>query len=224
MSRVSLWRAYVSRRPRMQLCLVLLSLLLLGGLATTARAHPFSQSASVLVVSGREVRATLTINLARPPFDAGYRQEPRQSHLLSRAGRCHRAIFAAVGPHFAVHSSGGPIQTTVERYQLADETTVRLDLLYRFASDVTTIDITSTLDTITQPNHRHLMSVTSGRVTHEAILDSAGPARHSTPPAGAHTSERSEASCGSASSTSSPGTTIWRFWSACWSPRRASAR
>ena len=74
-------------------------------------------------------------------------------------------------PHFAVHSSGVPIQTTVERYQLADETTVRLDLLYRFAGDVTTIDITSTLDAITQPNHRHLMSVTSGRFTHEAILD-----------------------------------------------------
>jgi hypothetical protein len=175
MSRASLWSAYVSRLPRVQLCLVLLSLLLLGGGATRARAHPFSQSSSVLVVSGREVRATLTINLldlhSMPDIDRN--RDDRIS--LPELDDAIERIFAAVGPHFAVHSSGIPIQTTVERYQLADETAVRLDLLYRFASDVTTIDITSTLHTITQPNHRHLMSVTSGRFTHEAILDLGRP-------------------------------------------------
>jgi len=39
------------------------------------------------------------------------------------------------------------------------------------ARDVTTIDVTSTLAGITQPNHRHLISVTAGSATHEAILD-----------------------------------------------------
>jgi hydrogenase/urease accessory protein HupE len=41
---------------------------------------------------------------------------------------------------------------------------------------VTTFDVTSTLAAITQPNHRHLMSVSSGAgVTHEAVLDSGRP-------------------------------------------------
>ena len=108
---------------------------------------------------------------ARSPFDAGYRQQPRQSHLLSGVGRCHRTHFRCGGTALCRAQPGDPIQTTVERYQLADETTVRLDLLYRFASDVTTIDVTSTLAAITQPNHRHLISVTTGSATHEAILD-----------------------------------------------------
>ena len=122
-------------------------------------------------MSGRDVRATLTINLldlhAMPDIDSNRDNRISYPELDDAIER----IFAAVGQHFVVHSSGAPVQTTVERYQLADETTVRLDLLYRFASDVSTIDVTSTLAAITQPNHRHLISVTTGSATHEAILD-----------------------------------------------------
>ncbi|MEO8256617.1 MAG: HupE/UreJ family protein [Acidobacteriota bacterium] len=165
----------MSRPRRLRPGPVLLSLGLLGSLATPARAHPFSQSSSALVVSGRDVRATLTINLfdlhSMPDLDKNRDNRISYPELDDAIER----IVAAVGPHFAVHSAGVPIQTTVERYQLANETTVRLDLLYRFASDVTTIDITSTLNTITQPDHRHLLSVTGGGATDEAILDLGRP-------------------------------------------------
>ena len=159
----------------MHLCLVLLSLLLLGGLATTARAHPFSQSASVLVVSGREVRARLTLDLLDfhqlPDIDRN--RDNRISYV--ELDDAIERIYTAVAQHYSVRSAGDPLETTVERYQLADETRVRLDILYRFAGEVTTIDVTSTLDLITQPNHRHLISVRSGPITHEAVLEVSRP-------------------------------------------------
>jgi hydrogenase/urease accessory protein HupE len=161
-------------RPGAPTGLVIRGLILLltaGCLRHTVHAHPFSQSGSRLAVSGRDIRATVTINLldfhSMPDID-----ENRDNRIsYPELDEAIEGIVAAVRQHFVVHSSGAPIQTTVERYQLADETMVRLDLLYRFAGDVTTIDVTSTLATVTQPNHRHLMSVTSGALTHEAILD-----------------------------------------------------
>jgi len=160
----------VTGPPRM-LRLMLLSLLLLGGPATTARAHPFSQSTSVLIVSGREVRARLTLDLLDfhqlPEIDRN--RDNRISYV--ELDDAIERIYTAVAQHYSVRSAGDPLQTTVERYQLTDETRVRLDILYRFAADVSTIDVTSTLDLITQPNHQHLMSVRSGPITHEAVLE-----------------------------------------------------
>ena len=161
----------VTGLPAVLIRRLVLALLFVGGLSHPAQAHPFSQSGSRLVVSGPDVRASLTINLldfhSMPDIDKNRDNRISYPELDEAIERIH----AAVSQHFVVRSSGGLIQTTVERYQLADDTTVRLDLLYRFANDVTTIDVTSTLAAITQPNHRHLMSVTSGPFTHEAILD-----------------------------------------------------
>jgi hypothetical protein len=52
---------------------------------------------------------------------------------------------------------------------------IRLDILYRFAREVTSMDVTSTLDLVTQPNHRHVISVRSGPLTHEAVLEVSRP-------------------------------------------------
>ena len=154
---------------------MLLSLLLLGGLATTARAHPFSQSVSVLVVSGREVRASLTLDLLDfhqlPDIDRN--RDNRISYV--ELDDAIERIYMAVAQHYLVRSAGDPLETTVERYQLTDETRIRLDILYRFAGEVTTIDVTSTLDLITQPNHLHLISVRSGPITYEAVLEASRP-------------------------------------------------
>jgi hypothetical protein len=124
----------------------------------------------MLVVSGRDIRATLTLDLlgvhAMPDLDRNRDNRISYAELDDAVER----VSDAVGRHFVVRGPEAPIQTTVERYQLLDETRVRLEVLYRFPGDVTTIDVTSTLADITQPNHRHLMSVTSGGVTHEAVL------------------------------------------------------
>jgi hydrogenase/urease accessory protein HupE len=154
---------------------LVLGLLLTAGTPDVVRAHPFSQSSSILVVSGRDIRATLTLDLldvhSMPDVDRN--RDTRISH--AELDDAIERISGAVERHFVVRGPGAPVQTTVERYQLAGETRVRLDIRYRFASDVTTIDVTSTLAAVTQPNHRHLMSVRSGRVTHEAVLEAGRP-------------------------------------------------
>ena len=68
-----------------------------------------------------------------------------------------------------------PVQTTVERYELVGNNTVRLDLVCRFEHALTRVDVTSTLDGITQPDHRHLMSVTLDGVLREAVLPTPRP-------------------------------------------------
>ena len=153
----------------------MLGLLLAAVTPDVARGHPFSQSSSILVVSGRDIRATLTLDLldlhSMPDVDRNRDNRLSFAELDDAIER----ISGAVERHFVVRGPGGPVQTTVERYLLDGETRVRLDILYRFASDVTTFDITSTLAAVTQPNHRHLMSVRNGRVTHEAVLEAGRP-------------------------------------------------
>ena len=48
----------------------------------------------------------------------------------------------------------------------------RMQILYVFPQDVTTLEVTSTLYAIMPPGHEHLMSVTLNGTLHEAILDS----------------------------------------------------
>jgi hypothetical protein len=129
----------------------------------------------VLAVSGREVRARLTLDLLDlhqlPDIDRN--RDNRISYI--ELDDAIERIYTAVAQHYWVRSAGDPLETTVERYQLADETRIRLDILYRFASEVTAIEVTSTLDLMTQPNHRHLISVRSGPITHEAVLEVSRP-------------------------------------------------
>jgi len=169
-------RGLFRRAPRISLWIGLLAYLLIGGLARTARAHPFSESTSAIVVSGRDVRATLTFDLLDfhelPEIDRNRDARISYAELDDAIER----IYQAVAEHYTVRSSGSPLQTTVERYQLVDETRVRLNIWYRFAHEVTSIDVTATLASITQPNHRHLITVTSGPFTQEAVLDISRPA------------------------------------------------
>ena len=153
----------------------LLAVVFVGSLARSAQAHPFSQSTSVIVVNGRDVRATLTFDLLDfhqlPEIDRN--RDNRISY--AELDDAIEVIYQAVAQHYTVRSAGAPVQTTVERYQLVDETRVRLNILYRFAREVSTVEVTAALASITQPNHLHLLSVTSGPVTQDAVLDISRP-------------------------------------------------
>ena len=152
--------------------------LLAVGLPKTVWAHPFSQSNSILLVGGGDVRAMLTLDLldlhSMPDLDRNHDDVISYAELDAAIER----VSSAVLRNFLVRSAGPPTGTTVERYQLTTETRVRLELLYRFPRDVTTVEVTSTLDQITQPNHRHLMSLSSGGSTHEAVLEAGRPTAH----------------------------------------------
>ena len=153
-----------------------LALVAAACLTQAVRAHPFSQSSSVVVVSGTDVRVAFTLDLlavhSMPDLD---RNRDARISYAELDGAVER-VYDAVAGHFVIRAPDALLQTTVERYQLLDDTRVRMELLYRFAGDVTTFDVTSTLAAITQPNHRHLMSVSSSAaVTHEAVLDTGRP-------------------------------------------------
>jgi hypothetical protein len=154
---------------------VLLALVAVG-LPQAVWAHPFSQSNSVLLVSGREVRAMLTLDLldlhSMPDLDRNHDNAISSVELDTAIER----VSDAVSRNFLVRGDDAlPSETTVERYQRTTETRVRLEVLHRFPATVTTVEVTSTLDRITQPNHRHLMSVSSGGATQEVVLDAGRP-------------------------------------------------
>jgi hydrogenase/urease accessory protein HupE len=154
---------------------VFLVALVAAGLPEAAWAHPFSQSNSVLLVSGRDVRAMLTLDL----LDLHSMADLDRNHdTLISVGELDAAIERvsdAVSRNFLVRAEGPAPETTVERYQLTTGTRVRLEVVYRFPGPITTLEVTSTLDTITQPNHRHLMSLSSGGATQEAVLEAGRP-------------------------------------------------
>src|SRR5262249_19073043 len=52
---------------------------------------------------------------------------------------------------------------------------VKLDIRYTFSNDVKAMKITSSLDRLTQPDHRHLFRIGEGDDTREAVIDAARP-------------------------------------------------
>ena len=145
-------------------------------LTQSVRAHPFSQSSSVVIVSGNEVRVALTLDLlavhSMPDLDRNRDSRISYAELDVAVER----VYDAVARHFVIRTPDAPLRTTVERYQMLDDTRLRMELLYQFAGEVATFGVTSTLAEITQPNHLHLMSVSSGAgTTQEAVLDAGRP-------------------------------------------------
>ena len=75
----------------------------------------------------------------------------RNHDTLISAGELDAAIERvsdAVSRNFLVRAEGPPPETTVERYQLTTETRVRLEVVYRFPGPITTLEVTSTLDSL----------------------------------------------------------------------------
>jgi HupE / UreJ protein len=125
---------------------------LLVVLAGPACAHDVSRSDSKIVIQGREVRATVTLNVM-------------ELHDVSVP------VPDAVLQHYFVRGPGAPMETTVEQYSMLPGSLGRVQILYRFPADVATLQVRSTLYEVMPPDHQHLMSVRLNGILHEAILD-----------------------------------------------------
>lgn len=138
-------------------------------------AHDISRSESTLEVQGRQVDATLTLNLLDfhklPDIDRNHDGVVSYDEL----DEAIEPLYAAVRQHYIVRAADVAVQTTLERYALVGQNVLRLDITYRFAADVRSVTIESTLDQISQPDHRHLTSATVGGSVQEAVLDAATP-------------------------------------------------
>jgi hypothetical protein len=132
-----------------------------------AAAHDLSISQSRVDVNGPAVTVRLSIDLAA---FAGVDGNADGRVSYEELEREIERVFASVKQHYQV-TAGGPAQRIIlERYELADEHGVDLDLRYAFDGDVGRLEVTSTLDSLAGPSHQHVVSVDGGDQMQRAVL------------------------------------------------------
>ena len=137
-------------------------------LLAPVRAHDLYRSESKLVVTGREVKATLTFNLLDfPGVDQNGDKVVSQEEFAVAFDR----VYAAIMQHYALSSSGPAVRMTRDKYELFDDHVLLLNLTYIFPQQVLALQLTSTMPDIVGAEHIHLATVVlSGRLQ-EQILD-----------------------------------------------------
>jgi hypothetical protein len=137
-----------------------------------ASAHEFSRSTARISAEGRTVRTVLTIGATDlhqgPPVD----RDGDGVASVEEIDAAIEPVFAAVKTHYRLTADEtAPESVVLERYGLAGQDTLRLDLQFTFAAPVTALAIDSTLHQLTQPDHRHLVHAVIAGTSHEAVLD-----------------------------------------------------
>ncbi len=144
-------------------------------LARPAVAHQFSTSYSRVVVSRAEVRVTFIVDLlalhSGPAVDADGDGAVTYDELDAAIER----VFAAVKANYRVLSEPAIASTSLERFDLVAENTVEMEIVCRASADIRRLEIASTLDRITQPDHTHLLRMPQGSGLRQAVLTAERP-------------------------------------------------
>ena len=130
------------------------ALALLCFATVSAFAHDVSRSDSKIVIQGREVRATITLNTSE----------------IQNSGTAD--LDSLVERHYFVTSPAAPESTKLLGYHVLAGPLIQVQILYVFPQDVTTLDVRSTLYEIMPAGHQHMMNVRLNGNVHEAVLDS----------------------------------------------------
>jgi hydrogenase/urease accessory protein HupE len=132
-------------------------LALLAYLAASLAAHNVSQSDTSLIVDGRTVEATLTLNS----------QELRDPGAAS--------IFDSVNRHYTVLGPDAPVETRLESLEPLPGNLVRLHVVYTFSHDVAELKITSTLPQVMPAGHQNMVTLRFNGELKEAVLTASSP-------------------------------------------------
>lgn len=155
---------------------VVFSALLLGlCLTRTAFAHDFSTSYSKFKIEGSHVQVQFTLNLLDLHNGPKVDRDADGTVSAEELDENIESVFAALKANYHVEAPDPPQRTIVERYDLAADNAVRLDLLYSFGHEVTDVKVSSTLDRITQPDHRHLFQFGEGDDARQGVIDANHP-------------------------------------------------
>lgn len=151
---------------------LVLAALIAGLIVAPARGHDLSRSTSRITVAGAVVETALTIGAVDfhqgPPVDTS--GDGRVT--IDEIDAAIAPLFATIKQHVQLTSNGAPARAIVlTRYELLDSTTLRLRLRHEFDAPVGVVAITSTLPSVTQPDHRHLASFERGADVQQAVLD-----------------------------------------------------
>jgi hypothetical protein len=138
----------------MNILRIVIVLLTLATLQTTAAAHDFSTSYSRVTVDGTTVEVRLTLNL----------------------NDFHTEDFAkAIEANYHLEAPDPPSSMVIRSCDTIADNVILLDLVYDFAHPITSLRITSTLDRIAQPDHSHIIQIGDGDDTREAVLNASNP-------------------------------------------------
>ena len=138
--------------------------------ADAALAHGLGTSRSECTVEDAHVRCVFTVNLFEyPDVDADRSGTISYEELDAAIAR----VFALTGTHYIVRGDAAPQERLLARHSLVDDHTARLEIDHRFAVPPQRLDITSTLDQLSQPEHQHSLTVFKGRDRDGATLSAA---------------------------------------------------
>ncbi len=143
--------------------------------AMVASAHETSTSYSRVTIEGNAVRVAFTMNLLElhlgPTVDADGDEVVTYDELDEGI----ESLYAAIKKHYQLRVPEEPTAVLLERYDLSDENTVRMQILFTFDRAVSGLMVASTLPAITQPNHQHLLRLDDGTTIRQAVLDASQP-------------------------------------------------
>jgi hypothetical protein len=148
-------------------------LLLLSILATPLVAHDLARSESRCTIQGSDARCELVVDLLEFP---GVDQDGNGTISYAELDRAIADVFADVKAHFVLRSPAEPSTIVMTRHELIDEHTARLTLVYTFPSDVSRLDMTSTIDQLAKrADHEHYATTILAGVEEHAILNASRP-------------------------------------------------
>lgn len=140
-------------------------------LCTGLAAHDAGTSESRIDVDGATVRCALYLNVADfPVLD----QDRNTRVTIDELDRGIGGVFDRVKQLLTVTSGGDPTRVVLDRYRMADDHTMRLDIVYAFPSPVDRLAVTSRFDQLS-PVHQHVTNLYASGVHAGAVLTRGAP-------------------------------------------------
>jgi hypothetical protein len=144
-------------------------------LARSAAAHEFSTSYAGYRVDGPRVHVEFIINLI--DLHNGPKVNTNEDSAFSEdeVTAAIDSLSSAIQSNYSVQAPEPPVSTMLERHNLTSDGVLRLYFVYTFSHDVIDLKITSSLDKLTQPNHRHLIQIGAADNLRQGVIDSTDP-------------------------------------------------
>jgi hypothetical protein len=140
---------------------------LLAAVPPSVLGHELSRSESRLEVRDRDIHATITVDLVSfGQVDVNRDDIVTYDELDPEIER----IYASLKSHFFVGGPEPPVSTRVERYQIVSPHLLRMEVRYAFDQPPQRVAVTSRLDKVLGPDHRHLITVRFAGDLQQAVL------------------------------------------------------
>jgi hypothetical protein len=149
-------------------CLLVVCLTAAALIATGAEAHEFSQSESTIEFDGATIRLRFSLNLLELK-DVDANGDQRVSY--DEIDRSIERVFAAVKEHYTLDAPEPAERIVAEKYQIADDHVLQIEIRQTFGADVSRLEVTSSLDALLGLTHQHLVTAIVDGEPWRAVLD-----------------------------------------------------